>query len=438
MERLVAREQNQLILGDCLQVMESGIPRRGSVDLIHTSPPYNIGKSYHHYHDNAEIDQYLSFINDLLLLCHKALKPGGSFFWQTGYTQNGEDEDFLPIDILTYNLFRNNGFYLKDRIIWHYLGGMSFKTKFMNRHETILWYVKKNEDGSTPQPYFNVDAVREKARENDPRNNLLGRNPGNVWIVDRVAYGSAEQTSHIAVFPEEICERIIRACSQQGDLIFDPFCGSGTVPKVAKSLGRSWLGIEISSTYHKEAERRLGFQQPGENRTVLSQIVKDHMVEGRSEIRISELAQVVRLVFGGDPYRRYKKFLDESNTLLYDKDQRERKDRKKEVWERFERFFQGELPNDLMVQVVSAYTRNYKLAKEFNEYRLFCIGLDLLKQYREFGKLNPTALTELINELVRDEPESFTVSGGRVRIKAYERRIRFTLEKKPVSEPSLF
>ena len=59
---------------------------------------------------------------------------------------------------------------------------MSFKSKFTNRHETILWYVKKREDGSIRQPYLDVDEVREKSREKDPRNNLFGRNPGNVYF----------------------------------------------------------------------------------------------------------------------------------------------------------------------------------------------------------------------------------------------------------------
>ena len=77
-----------------------------------------------------------------------------------------------------------------------------------------------------------------------------------MWEVDRVAFGATEQTSHIAVFPEEVTERIVRACSEQGDLVLDPFAGSGTVPKVAHGLGRRWLGVEIFARLRRGSRRQ--------------------------------------------------------------------------------------------------------------------------------------------------------------------------------------
>ena len=124
------------------------------------------------------------------------------------------------------------------------------------------------------EPTFDVDNIRERSKEYDKRNNLWGRNPGNVWEVDRVASGSTEQTSHIAVFPEELSEKIIRACSVEGDLVFDPFSGSGTVPKVARSLARRWIGIEVSPAYASESAHRVGFQQPSEASALGSELVK--------------------------------------------------------------------------------------------------------------------------------------------------------------------
>ena len=93
------------------------------------------------------------------------------------------------------------------------------------------------------------------AKGYDKRNNFWGRNPGNVWEVDHVAYGTTGQTSHIVVFPEEISERIVRAWSAPGDLVLDPFSGSGTVATVAQGLGRRWLGIEIVPNSAKEEHR---------------------------------------------------------------------------------------------------------------------------------------------------------------------------------------
>jgi len=130
------------------------------------------------------------------------------------------------LDHLTFDLFQKLGFRLKDRIIWRYWGGMAFKSKFTNKHKTILWWTKPGH--GTNKAKFDVFPVREATKFHDSRNNLFGRNPGNVWEVDRVAFGSNDQTSHIAVFPEEISDRIILATTNEDDLVFDPFSGSGT------------------------------------------------------------------------------------------------------------------------------------------------------------------------------------------------------------------
>lgn len=228
-----------------------------TVRLIHTSPPYNIGRKYSAYEDSKPLREYVGFVTDVIRECYRVLLPGGSLFWQTGYMSDSESTDFIfPVDHLTFEPFLKAGFRLKDRIIWRYFGGMAFKKKFTNKHETILWWVKPGDD-----QVFDVFPVRERSKEYDARNNLFGRNPGNVWEVDRVAYGSTEQSSHIAVFPEEISERIVLSASRPGDLCLDPFSGSGTLCKVAKSRGRQFIGIEIDDAYVKESRIRLGFCQ---------------------------------------------------------------------------------------------------------------------------------------------------------------------------------
>ena len=176
---------DRIILGDSRRVLPK-LPSE-SVDLIHTSPPYNIEKLYAHSADDLDHDEYLQFLVDVFSACYRLLKPGASLFLQAGYSQNQTDE-IVPIDILSHGPLHRMGYRLWDRIIWHYRGGMAFKRKFKNTHETILWWVKPRSDGSF-QPSFDVDAVRERSKSYDRRNNLSGKNPGNVWSEDRVAFG---------------------------------------------------------------------------------------------------------------------------------------------------------------------------------------------------------------------------------------------------------
>ncbi len=229
-----------IICGDSLEVLPH-LPD-DSVDLIHTSPPYNIEKPYASgITDKAPLSEYLEFLDSVIGEIKRVVRPGGSIFWQTGYTQYDEaGSEIVPIDHLSHVMFRGDPHpvQLWDRIIWRYWGGHAFTKKFTNKHETIMWCVKPG-----AEPRFCVEEVRERAKSYDKRNNFWGRNPGNVWDVDRVAFGSSGQTSHIAVFPEEVTERIVRACSSPDDFVLDPFSGSGTVAKVARGLGRRWLGI---------------------------------------------------------------------------------------------------------------------------------------------------------------------------------------------------
>jgi adenine-specific DNA-methyltransferase len=276
---------NEIVLGDCLDLLPK-VPDN-VVRTIHTSPPYNIARGYDGYHDNLADKDYLDFIEKVLSECRRVLVPGGALFWQTGYTT--EDEEFItPLDHLTVPLFQKLGFRLKDRIIWRYWGGMAFKSKFTNKHETILWWVKPGAKSK-----FHVFPVREATKFHDSRNNLFGRNPGNVWEVDRVAFGSNGQTSHIAVFPEEISDRIVLATTDEDDLVLDPFSGSGTVCKVAKSRGRDFLGFEISPLYHRESVRRVSVQARGELLSVLSGILKEQALVAGESKRLGTVADIL-------------------------------------------------------------------------------------------------------------------------------------------------
>ena len=257
--------------------------------LTHTSPPYNIERGYRGFRDRQDVDAYRDLVRDVLEQLHRLTRPGGSVFWQVGYTTIGEGPGresggIQVLDALTLPIAEDAGFRLWDRIVWNYFGSMAFRTKFTNRHETILWLVKPEAEGSLA-PLFQLDEIREKAKSYDGRNHLFGRNPGNVWSAERVAFGSSGQTSHVAVFPEEVSERIVRACSRAGDLVLDPFAGSGTLPKVARTLGRRFIGCEISGEYLREADERLRLWGTSEAENLAIGLIVRHAFRGRAGSR---------------------------------------------------------------------------------------------------------------------------------------------------------
>lgn len=156
--------ENRIALGDAAAVL-SMLPD-DSVDLVHTSPPYNIDKPYESSpSDRNSIEEYRAFLRLVIGEMKRVVRPGGSVFWQTGYTQEeGESREIIPIDLMSYEIFREapGPFSLWDRIIWRYWGGHAFTKKFTNKHETIMWYVKPG-----AEPKFSADAVRERPKEYD-------------------------------------------------------------------------------------------------------------------------------------------------------------------------------------------------------------------------------------------------------------------------------
>ena len=173
--------------------------------------------------------------------------PTGSFWLNVGYTKIGENEA-LPLSYL-YHEVRPVNLKLVQEIVWHYEGGMAYKRRFAHRTERWLWFSL-----DPANVWFDLDTVRDPTlnRTNDPRNHPGGKNPTDYWYFDRVVGGRgrvAEKTSHPCQFPEAMIERIIKACSQPGETILDPFAGSGTVGRVAGRLGRQATLIEMNATY---------------------------------------------------------------------------------------------------------------------------------------------------------------------------------------------
>ncbi len=229
-----------LLCGDALEQLK-GIGD-DSVDLVIADPPYNLGKNYGNNIDLKERAEYHSFTAQWLQEANRVLKPTGSLFCFMGVKY---------IARLYVTLEEEMGLHPQGWITWHYTQGMGRKRGFSPRHEDILWFSK--DENVT----FNLDEVRIPQKYYRKRNNMSGANPGDVWQFSHVHYCAAERQPHPTQKPEALIERIIAAASNEGDLILDPFLGSGTTSRVAQILGRHSIGIDINPEYIEMSEARL-------------------------------------------------------------------------------------------------------------------------------------------------------------------------------------
>lgn len=229
-----------LICGDATKEL-ARLPAM-SIDLIIADPPYNLGKNYGNNIDLKDRTAYHAFTCEWLTEAVRILKPGGSLFCFMGVKF---------IARLYVMLEEELGLTPQGWITWHYTQGMGRKRGFSPRHEDILWFSKG--DGAT----FNLDDVRVPQKYYRKRNNMAGANPGDVWQFSHVHYCAAERRPHPTQKPEALLERIIKAASNPGDLVLDPFLGSGTTARVAQVLNRSSMGIEINPDYIDMAKARI-------------------------------------------------------------------------------------------------------------------------------------------------------------------------------------
>ena len=236
--------------GDSLNM--KSVVDKNSLDLIVTSPPYNIGKEYE---EVMELEDYLDFMQKWMDKSITALKSNGSFWLNIGFRKESNGNQYIPWEYDIYPIIKDKlGISLVQQVIWHYKAGVNCKYRFSPRKETWLYCVSNLDDYT-----FNLDDVRVPAKyPNQKKNgekkvNPNGKNPGDVWDIPKVTSGKGrappERTDHPAQYPEDVIERIIKASSDPGDVVFDPFLGSGTTMKVARDLGRSCVGIELEEEY---------------------------------------------------------------------------------------------------------------------------------------------------------------------------------------------
>lgn len=256
MFKTYSRHSSLVHHGDCLQVLPH--VEDESIDLIFADPPYNIGKTFGGFQDSwPSEDAYVKWCAEWLELCLLKLSPTGSMYVMTS------TQAMPHID-----LWMRNHATIMSRIVWHYdSSGVQAKRHYGSMYEPILFVVKD------PKRYtFNSSDIEVEARTGAVRNLIDYRKavpspykntkvPGNAWYIPRVRYRMPEYEEHPTQKPEALLDRIIKASSNPGDLVLDPFAGTFTSCAVAARLGRRCIGIEAEKSYIKIGLRRLGIAE---------------------------------------------------------------------------------------------------------------------------------------------------------------------------------
>lgn len=230
----------EILCGDAITELKK-IPN-SIVDLVVTDPPYNLNKNYGNNQDKLAFDEYIDFSKQWLRECYRILKPTGTIYV------------FMGMRYISYifNIMEQElGLYFNSWITWYYTQGIGKTKGYSPRHDDILMFTKS--DKFT----FNLDDIRVPQKFYRSVNNMRGSNPGNVWEFSHVHYCNKNRRKHPTQKPEGLFERIILASSNKGDLVLDPFVGSGTALRVCQNTGRNCIGIDINPDYVSMARERL-------------------------------------------------------------------------------------------------------------------------------------------------------------------------------------
>ncbi len=247
-----------------------------SITLVITSPPYNLGKSYEKRYSIAE---YLETQKKVIKQIYRTLRNDGSICWQIGnYVKNGE---IYPLDIFYYNIFKELGMFLRNRIIWHFGHGLHASKRFSGRYEVMLWFTKSD------NYIFNLDAIRIPSKypgkchfkgpnKGKPSGNPKGKNPSDVWKIIAEEWENAfwefpnvkanhpEKTAHPCQFPVELVERCVHALTNANDWVLDPYAGAGSSLIGAVKNNRRAVGSDNKFEYINIAHDRINSFFTGE------------------------------------------------------------------------------------------------------------------------------------------------------------------------------
>lgn len=236
---------SEVIIGDCVDKLRE--MEAESIDLVVTDPPYNIGINYGFGVKADKRADYQHWCSVWLSECHRVLKKTGSIWVVSG------QEYGAAIDLE----IQNAGFHFRNRITWQERFGVYCRNKF-GRTSRSIFYATKSKLGFC----FNRDSVLipsdRQVKYGDKRANPEGKVMGDVWDIPRVCGTFKERIPGVPTqLPEKLIERIILVSSHPGDIILDPFMGSGTVSCVGVKNKRNTVGIELNPQFAAIATQRL-------------------------------------------------------------------------------------------------------------------------------------------------------------------------------------
>ena len=264
-------ELDRVRRGDCLELFRD-LPD-SSVHLAFADPPFNIGYAYDAYDDRRTADDYLDWSRRWMAEVVRVLVPDGTFWLAIG------DEYAAELKVMAT---RELGLHCRSWVVWYYTFGVNCRQKFSRSHAHLFHFVKDADRFTFESESIRVPSARELVY-GDRRANPAGRLPDDTWILrpqdlpegftagedtwyfPRVCGTFAERSGwHGCQMPEQLLGRIIRASSREGEIVLDPFGGSGTTLAVAKKLGRSFLGFELSEQYAARITARLAGIRTGD------------------------------------------------------------------------------------------------------------------------------------------------------------------------------
>lgn len=257
-----------IVCGDCVELLPSLDDE--SVDLIFADPPFNIGYDYDGYEDRRDDSEYREWLTKWIGLCAAKLKRHGAMWVAMG--------DEFAAD--AHNALRLSGLHMRNWVIWYYTFGVNCSRKFNRSHTHLLYFTKHKTKFTFNKSAVAVPSERER-RYGDKRASAAGKAPDNTWMLNPADFDSFDPSDdtwhfprvcgtfkeregwHGCQMPIPVMTRIIECCSNPGELVLDPFAGSGSTLAAAKGCGRDYLGFEISEKYAQLAQKRVTAQSEG-------------------------------------------------------------------------------------------------------------------------------------------------------------------------------
>lgn len=275
---------NKIFWGDNIQVMSHLLKEfRGKVDLIYIDPPFDSKADYKkkvklkgqtlfndqtsfeqkQYGDIWSNDEYLQFMYERLILCRELLSDSGSIYLHCDWHRDQH------LRMIMDEIFGPDNF--KNEIIWWYLWGGRGKTQWNSKHDTLLFYSRTNNwvfnymdvldehtlmtEGSKNRLNYAGAMVTSKSESSEISEDKVL--PSDTWYIATINAMAKEKENYPTQKPEALLEKIIKASSNPGDLVFDCFMGSGTTQAVAMKLGRRFIGADINLGSIQTTTKRL-------------------------------------------------------------------------------------------------------------------------------------------------------------------------------------